>query len=111
MEQSATVSDFPQRKLAKQLEFTAMCRASANAILPAHPQAQLQAKLLALAKPQSPPPPPQSKRQRRLRAAHPLPVATMESPKSQQQNNIEVKDGTPKKQKQCHCRNSRCLKL
>lgn len=24
---------------------------------------------------------------------------------------LEVKDGTPKKQKQCNCKNSRCLKL
>ncbi|XP_028124825.1 protein tesmin/TSO1-like CXC 5 isoform X5 [Camellia sinensis] len=96
MEQSATVSDFPQRKLAKQLESTAMCRASANAILPAHPQAQLQAKLLALAKPQSPPPPPQSKRQRRLRAAHPLPVAKRQGRLQQWQ--YTTKDVTVKNQ-------------
>lgn len=35
---------------ARQLDFTAICRASAaTAILPDHPQAQLQSKLLALA--------------------------------------------------------------
>lgn len=32
-----------------------------------------------------------------------------ESPKSRP--GVEPKDGTPKKQKQCKCRNSRCLKL
>ncbi|KAL7250965.1 hypothetical protein ACSBR1_012897 [Camellia fascicularis] len=57
MEQSepvvAKASDFSQRKIARQLDFTVMCRASANAILPDHPQAQLQSKLLALARSQA----------------------------------------------------------
>ncbi|XP_058785164.1 protein tesmin/TSO1-like CXC 5 isoform X2 [Vicia villosa] len=34
-----------------------------------------------------------------------------ESPRSQPQNNAGLKDNTPKKQKQCNCKNSRCLKL
>ncbi|OUZ99985.1 CRC domain [Macleaya cordata] len=34
-----------------------------------------------------------------------------ESPRSRPRANIEVKDGTPKKQKQCNCKHSRCLKL
>ncbi|KAB5552628.1 hypothetical protein DKX38_009939 [Salix brachista] len=34
-----------------------------------------------------------------------------ESPKSRPRPNAELKDGTPKKQKQCNCKHSRCLKL
>ncbi|KAA8525282.1 hypothetical protein F0562_007137 [Nyssa sinensis] len=116
-------SDFPQKKLARQLDFSAMCRASVNAILPEHPQAQLQSELLALTRPQlqqqsMPPqsqlqPQPQPKKvvpgQPQLRPT--LQVFKTESPKSRQRCNIEGKDGTPKKQKQCNCRNSRCLKL
>ncbi|GMP94847.1 hypothetical protein CsSME_00044134 [Camellia sinensis var. sinensis] len=137
MEQSepvvAKASDFSGRKLARQLDFTVMCRASANAILPDHPQAQLQSKLLALARsqasqlqsqPQSVPqlqiqPRPKQPVPIMPRVAHQgrpqprltLPVVMTESPKSRQRCNTEVKDGTPKKQKQCNCRNSRCLKL
>ncbi|XP_028115699.1 protein tesmin/TSO1-like CXC 5 isoform X1 [Camellia sinensis] len=137
MEQSepvvAKASDFSGRKLARQLDFTVMCRASANAILPDHPQAQLQSKLLALARSQAsqlqsqPQTVPQLQIQPRPkqpvpimpRVAHQgrpqprptLPVVMTESPKSRQRCNTEVKDGTPKKQKQCNCRNSRCLKL
>ncbi|CAK9172765.1 unnamed protein product [Ilex paraguariensis] len=35
----------------------------------------------------------------------------LESPKAQPRPNIDVKDSTPKKQKQCNCKHSRCLKL
>ncbi|XP_052210805.1 protein tesmin/TSO1-like CXC 5 [Diospyros lotus] len=130
MEQvEAAASDFRQRKLARQLDFTAMCRASASAILPEHPQAQLQSKLLALAQAQASPPQarphavPQAQPQTRMKQPAPrmvqqppqpratLPVTMLESPKSRQRSNIGVKDITPKKQKQCNCRNSRCLKL
>ncbi|XP_031256609.1 protein tesmin/TSO1-like CXC 5 [Pistacia vera] len=38
-------------------------------------------------------------------------MAKQESPRSQPRGNNEAKDGTPKKHKQCNCRNSRCLKL
>lgn len=34
-----------------------------------------------------------------------------DSPKSRPRSNSEVKDATPKKQKQCNCKHSRCLKL
>ncbi|WVZ19469.1 hypothetical protein V8G54_006791 [Vigna mungo] len=40
-----------------------------------------------------------------------LPVVKSESPTSQPRFNVELKDTTPKKQKQCNCKNSRCLKL
>ncbi|XP_052111802.1 protein tesmin/TSO1-like CXC 5 isoform X2 [Arachis duranensis] len=33
------------------------------------------------------------------------------SPRSQPWHNVELKDSTPKKSKQCNCKNSRCLKL
>ncbi|KAI4380405.1 hypothetical protein MLD38_006601 [Melastoma candidum] len=42
------------------------------------------------------------------------PVASlrkMESPKARPRANAELKEGTPKKPKQCNCKNSRCLKL
>ncbi|KAK1434724.1 hypothetical protein QVD17_00474 [Tagetes erecta] len=35
----------------------------------------------------------------------------IESPKARPRQNVEIKDGTPKKQKQCNCKHSRCLKL
>ncbi|KAI7749352.1 hypothetical protein M8C21_026453 [Ambrosia artemisiifolia] len=35
----------------------------------------------------------------------------IESPKTRPRQNLEMKDGTPKKQKQCNCKHSRCLKL
>jgi len=34
-----------------------------------------------------------------------------ESPKSRSRPNFEMKDATPKKQKQCNCKHSKCLKL
>ncbi|GAY48281.1 hypothetical protein CUMW_110500 [Citrus unshiu] len=40
-----------------------------------------------------------------------LPPGKQESPRSRPRANTDGKDGTPKKQKQCNCRNSRCLKL
>ncbi|KAG5065671.1 hypothetical protein AAZX31_04G079500 [Glycine max] len=40
-----------------------------------------------------------------------LQVVKPESPRSQPRCNVELKDTTPKKQKQCNCKNSRCLKL
>ncbi|KAI3898921.1 hypothetical protein MKW92_015511 [Papaver armeniacum] len=50
-----------------------------------------------------PPPPPPL-------VARPALVKT-ESPGARPRANAEVKDGTPKKPKQCNCKNSRCLKL
>ncbi|KAI5383000.1 hypothetical protein KIW84_070416 [Lathyrus oleraceus] len=44
----------------------------------------------------------------------PLPSAKLgkpESPKSKSRPNSEAKDATPKKQKQCNCKHSKCLKL
>ncbi|XP_022897378.1 protein tesmin/TSO1-like CXC 5 isoform X2 [Olea europaea var. sylvestris] len=47
-------------------------------------------------------------------SSHPSmrPALKPESPRARsRQNQAEVKDGTPKKQKQCNCKHSRCLKL
>lgn len=41
----------------------------------------------------------------------PIRPAKIESPKARPRQNVEIKDGTPKKQKQCNCKHSRCLKL
>ncbi|TKY44631.1 tesmin/TSO CXC 5 [Spatholobus suberectus] len=81
----------PAKKLARQLDFTGA---------PEHPQ-----------QPQSQPPqqpvavlpfPPQVPHVR---------VGKPESPKSRSRPNFEIKDTTPKKQKQCNCKHSKCLKL
>ncbi|KAE8735232.1 Protein tesmin/TSO1-like CXC 8 [Hibiscus syriacus] len=164
MGEGETVSDFTPKKLARQLDFTAGCRASGNATLPDHPmhlqsqpqpqwqshtelptkphhQSQelqlrlssqpqtVQSQLLPQLKPQSPstplvqtrrpPPPPSQPVTVMQRVPHPvqkLPMQTFqsskqESPRSRPRAHAEAKDGTPKKQKQCNCKNSRCLKL
>ncbi|CAK9136396.1 unnamed protein product [Ilex paraguariensis] len=143
MEQSEPVSmdsDFPAKKLARQLDFFEMCRASANGILSDHPQAQLQSKLLAMARPQATANQsvpqlksnPQAQPQLTLEqvvpiapqvaqpwVAHPMQPLSRptlqdiktESPQSRKRCSTELKDGTPKKQKQCNCKSSRCLKL
>lgn len=161
MEQSETAA------VAMQLDFAASCKASAitNAngkgysILPEHPQAQLQSKLLALAQsrqfharsrlpqqmvaqtnmPSSGPkritslsksPPCElasTGRQKKslpilLPRAHPMklvslpksvlkPLQNAETPKALVLCNLDMKDCTPKKQKHCNCKNSRCLKM
>ncbi|KAH7845692.1 hypothetical protein Vadar_004946 [Vaccinium darrowii] len=124
MEQIETTSvsafaDLPQQSkvLARQLNFTA------NVILPEHPQAVLQSRLLALAHLQQSQPPrsvshlqPQQPRPKKLLPVRPQPWLASpplksESPKSRQRCSIVGKDGTPKKQKKCNCKNSRCLKL
>ncbi|KAL0327547.1 UNVERIFIED_CONTAM: protein tesmin/TSO1-like CXC 5 [Sesamum angustifolium] len=150
MEQSEAAAAAP---VVRQLDFSVSYNASTKAnalakgilILPEHPQAQLQSKLLALAQSQhlhareSSSSPPQTKRPPRKvvavaahksppqelpqmvgllkskpiapRLAHPVKPVKTESPKSRERCNIEPKDSTPKKQKLCNCKNSRCLKL
>ncbi|XVF48576.1 hypothetical protein PTKIN_Ptkin03bG0201600 [Pterospermum kingtungense] len=165
MEQGETVSDFAPKKLARQLDFTAVCRASANATLPDHPmhlqskseppqqwqsqtplpannqqqpqelrlqlclqpqtvvQSPPQTRLKPLSPPmpraQTLPPPPTQQVATVHRVPHPvqkLPLPAFQlskqgSPMSRPRLHAEGKDGTPKKQKQCNCKNSRCLKL
>ncbi|XP_042514608.1 protein tesmin/TSO1-like CXC 5 isoform X2 [Macadamia integrifolia] len=114
-----TPTSEPPKKLARQLDFTAFTSASAGTILPENPQSHQpsqQQQTITLpplsnqpaplpSQPQDnnlqPPPPPR----------HSLPLLKPESPRSRSRPNIEIKDGTPKKQKQCNCKHSRCLKL
>ncbi|KAG8635880.1 hypothetical protein MANES_16G071700v8 [Manihot esculenta] len=144
MEQSEAISDFAPKKLARQLDFTAVCRASANVVLPPSQASQSHIKLqphapqpssqqvqpqpLLHLQLQTSPKQPQAMPQLHARPQqvpvvrriphpvqkHPLPtmpLSKQESPGSRPRNNAEAKDGTPKKLKQCNCKNSRCLKL
>nr|XP_008378097.2 protein tesmin/TSO1-like CXC 5 isoform X1 [Malus domestica] len=145
MEQSETVSEVAPKKLARQLDFTTVYRASASAALtdvqlqlqtpsqaqqqpqisPARPQLHLhlqspQPAAVQLSKQLTPPPAiPQFQARRspappaNVRIPHPVhklsQVRKQDSPVSRQRG--DEKDCTPKKQKQCNCKNSRCLKL
>ncbi|KAK4415455.1 protein tesmin/TSO1-like CXC 5 [Sesamum alatum] len=117
--------DFPARKLVRQLDFTGF---SGGASSVEQPQ---------VAKPSQPPPLPQLVKPTQLTKpphlqppqtlfmtmqqpqpaappTHPSirPLVKPESPRSRPRQSVsEVKDGTPKKQKQCNCKHSRCLKL
>ncbi|KAG6739656.1 hypothetical protein POTOM_057269 [Populus tomentosa] len=115
---------FQTKKLARQLDFT-------QGVLPDHPESQpspLQKPPLlvspAAAQSQSQPQPqphpqPQSQLQLQPQVAEiqvslrmlPPMFRKPESPKSIPIPNTELKDGTPKKQRQCNCKHSRCLKL
>lgn len=102
---TTATSDFPPKKLARQLDFTALGGASTTVVLPEHPQLNPLQQAQVHMPPQvvlTPVPPPTT-----------LPVRPVkpESPRSRGRPNVEVKDGTPKRQKQCNCKHSRCLKL
>ncbi|CAJ1936985.1 unnamed protein product [Sphenostylis stenocarpa] len=75
-------SDVPAKKLARQLDFTGFGG------IPPQPPVVL------------PLPPSASVR-----------VGKPESPKSRPRPGFEIKEATPKKQKQCNCKHSKCLKL
>ncbi|XP_022732045.1 protein tesmin/TSO1-like CXC 5 [Durio zibethinus] len=124
--QSGTV-DFPAKKLARQLDFTAGFGgfSSGGVVLPEHPQstqgmgvASSSAASASVTQQQQQP---QIKQQivatTPVAAGQSVPLTTAssrvvkpESPTSKPRPN-ELKDGTPKKQKQCNCKHSRCLKL
>uniref|UniRef100_A0A1D1XMS3 Protein lin-54 n=2 Tax=Anthurium amnicola TaxID=1678845 RepID=A0A1D1XMS3_9ARAE len=118
-------ADFPLKKLARQLDFTAytpvpgavasseqMKRPPQPQQSPLRPQPQHHqlplmttppaASLVVASCPLPGVPLP--------RASVPLPVKP-DTPKSRLLPGFEAKDGTPKKQKQCNCKNSKCLKL
>ncbi|XP_057768131.1 protein tesmin/TSO1-like CXC 5 isoform X2 [Salvia miltiorrhiza] len=115
---SPAPADFPARKLVRQLDFTGFSASSsvespqlAQAMQPALQQPQLAKtsqppQMLFMTMQQTPQPalPP---------AQHSIrPLLKPESPRMRPRQNVpEVKDGTPKKQKQCNCKHSRCLKL
>ncbi|XP_068653030.1 protein tesmin/TSO1-like CXC 5 isoform X2 [Aristolochia californica] len=87
---SASAADFPAKKLARQLDFTAFCGVSPAGSVPEPPLLQ---------------PSP----------IHPsLSMSTIvkpDSPQARSRPPFDIKDNTPKKQKQCNCKHSRCLKL
>ncbi|XVE70436.1 hypothetical protein DITRI_Ditri10aG0072600 [Diplodiscus trichospermus] len=124
-------ADFPAKKLARQLDFTAGFSgvSSGGVVLPEHPQstqgmggASSSAAAAAVTQQQQQP---QQQQQIKPQVVSTTPVAAAqsppltsatsrvvkpESPKTKPRPS-EVKDGTPKKQKQCNCKHSRCLKL
>ncbi|KAG0465586.1 hypothetical protein HPP92_019750 [Vanilla planifolia] len=97
-------SDFPSRKLVRQLDFS-----SSNCSVP-------QAATLAV--PVSCGPSQQMMQQNQKHAPAlailppPMPVSMKpESPKTRPRPLFEVKEGTPTRKKNCNCKHSRCLKL
>uniref|UniRef100_A0A7N0T4E5 CRC domain-containing protein n=1 Tax=Kalanchoe fedtschenkoi TaxID=63787 RepID=A0A7N0T4E5_KALFE len=86
---TSTASDAPSRKFSRQLDFTSPASISSVSIqqlqVPTHTSAGMNPQTMQSVKP--------------------------DSPISRQRPNVEVKDGTPKRQKQCNCKHSRCLKL
>ncbi|XP_042051076.1 protein tesmin/TSO1-like CXC 5 isoform X1 [Salvia splendens] len=102
-EATAGGADFPARKLVRQLDFTGGGASTMDQPPPPH-SVKPPPQMLFMTMQQPPPPPP----------SHPSvrPSPKPESPRSRPaQSANEIKDGTPKKQKQCNCKHSRCLKL
>ncbi|XP_042002403.1 protein tesmin/TSO1-like CXC 5 isoform X1 [Salvia splendens] len=111
---SPAPADLPARKLVRQLDFTGFSGSSSveitKPVQPAVQQPQLAKnqppQMLFMTMQQTPQPalPP---------AQHSIrPLLKPESPRTRPRQNVsEVKDGTPKKQKLCNCKHSRCLKL
>ncbi|CAL0312490.1 unnamed protein product [Lupinus luteus] len=116
---AAAALDVPAKKLARQLDFTG----SGGAVpLPEQlqPQSQPQQLQHVVAQSQLPlqpqPPLPQTLAQSVISPQVLLPhpsvrVGKPDSPKAKSRPNFEIKDCTPKKQKQCNCKHSKCLKL
>ncbi|OWM89883.1 protein tesmin/TSO1-like CXC 5 [Punica granatum] len=113
--------DHPAKKLARQLDFTGFSGdnpGGSSSALPEHPQTQTLAQTKEAPVPLAPAPAPSAAaapapaRPVPPRVPHPVVRAVKpESPKARPRSNADGKDGTPKKQKQCNCKHSRCLKL
>ncbi|KAK8535450.1 hypothetical protein V6N13_081578 [Hibiscus sabdariffa] len=115
-------ADFPAKKLARQLDFTAGFGgvSSGGVNLPEHPQSAqriaVPSSSAAVTVQQQHIKPPVVATTPVVAAQPPsltsasARVVKPESPKAKPRPN-ELKDGTPKKQKQCNCKHSRCLKL
>ncbi|CAA0838629.1 Protein tesmin/TSO1-like CXC 5 [Striga hermonthica] len=117
---SAVPADFPARKLVRQLDFTG---SAATTLSVEHPQVgkpqfgklsqaqklpHLQQPQMVFMAMQQPP------LQPAVASPHPSVHSLVKpvSPRTRPRQSVnEVKDGTPKKQKQCNCKHSRCLKL
>ncbi|XP_071723703.1 protein tesmin/TSO1-like CXC 5 [Rutidosis leptorrhynchoides] len=129
---TVTTTDFPAgKKLARQLDFNSVVGSAsvtaASGVYPDHSHRILMPQSPLLPRSPSQPRPPSLQLQPQLQLVPILPsmqmqqshVATtfqprpikIESPKTRPRQNVEMKDGTPKKQKQCNCKHSRCLKL
>lgn len=103
---SEAAMDFPEaKKLARQLDFTVGGGgAAAVKAQPSPEQSRAHIKQYIPLKPQLPP-------ALSTISSVKQPVKP-DSPKvRERQNTVEAKDSTPKKPKQCNCKNSRCLKL
>ncbi|KAL4284506.1 hypothetical protein GQ457_16G003560 [Hibiscus cannabinus] len=124
----SNTAGFPAKKLARQLDFTPGNGgvSSAAVVLPEHPQSTQE---MAVVPPSSVAAATVTQQQQQQIKSPPMvstsTVATVlspplttptpmvlkpESPKVKPRA-TELKDGTPKKQKQCNCKHSRCLKL
>ncbi|KAJ6732466.1 TESMIN/TSO1-RELATED [Salix purpurea] len=126
MEQSETVTEYTPKKLAPQkLDFTArICRTAPVNVPPQTQQVHVSLQTQTPPMPEMPPPPYQARLVSQHEAAaaaaqripHPVhkisamprgsSFSKQDSPGSRLAN-----DGTPKKPKQCNCKNSMCLKL
>ncbi|XP_057861423.2 protein tesmin/TSO1-like CXC 5 isoform X1 [Cryptomeria japonica] len=92
--------ELPPKKLVRQLDFTSFNGVTTSSVNAPPPPAAAAA--AAIASVSSEPP---------MRAALPV-VVKPESPRAARSRTVfESKEGTPKKAKQCNCKNSRCLKL
>ncbi|KAH1057192.1 hypothetical protein J1N35_035257 [Gossypium stocksii] len=119
----------PAKKLARQLDFTAGFGggSSGGVVLPEHPQSTQEMAVAVASSSAVAAAVTQQQQQQQIKpqmvatspvaAAQPPPLTTAssrvikpESPKVKPRP-TELKDGTPKKQKQCNCKHSRCLKL
>ncbi|KAI3694780.1 hypothetical protein L1987_77760 [Smallanthus sonchifolius] len=122
-EKTDTAMDFPAaKKLARQLDFNSV---GGGASVTEHPLRLVVAQMQQPSpSPSQPLPPAQVQAQPVLvmpamQQSHvattlqqpPIRPVKIESPKPRPRQNVEIKDGTPKKQKQCNCKHSRCLKL
>ncbi|KAM1932771.1 hypothetical protein ACFX15_017167 [Malus domestica] len=107
---SSSMNDVPAKKLARQLDFTGVGSAPASVAVPELPKPPLPTEAVP---PSLPNPPVVSMPVPVLvpQQPHTLKLVKPESPKSRPRPNVDAKDGTPKKQKQCNCKHSRCLKL
>ncbi|KAK4479154.1 hypothetical protein RD792_014665 [Penstemon davidsonii] len=117
---STEAADFPARKLVRQLDFTGLSGGVSTVEQPQSAKSIQPPPLPPQSKPPHLQPPPilfmtmQQPTQSAVPPTHPSvrPLVKPESPKARPRQNVnEVKDSTPKKQKQCNCKHSRCLKL
>ncbi|XP_059642880.1 protein tesmin/TSO1-like CXC 5 isoform X2 [Cornus florida] len=100
METMREKSDFPPKKLARQLDFTELKGLSLAVAVQREEQSESPAKPKFKLRPPIYPP-----------SRPPLSALKPESSNILSHTNIEVKDGTPKELRHCKCKQSRCLKL